>query len=303
MSGQWPPEWEDPEEESSAEADQLDTEAEARLSEVAAYLASVPVPALPDAVEARINAALAAEAAGSHGLGPAPARARVRRHSVRRHSGDGGGSRRSFLRRPVVAVASLVICLLLAGLGFTLTRGSTPQTESSAASSSAAGSSFAAGSGSAGSRAAGIAPAAPAASAAESGPQYAGPASSFLVTASGTRYKRATLSEQVRTRLTALGSPRASIPAASASSASAGAAVSAAPSAALRGCVLHLMGDVPPRLVDRATYQGEPAYVIASSTRVWVVGLGCTATKTELIVSVALAGLPGNLRALVSVEQ
>jgi hypothetical protein len=288
MSGQWPPEWEDQEEESSAAADQLDTEAEARLSEVAAYLASVPVPVLPDAVETRINAALAAEAAGSHALGPAPARARVRRHSVRRHSG-GGRSRRDFLRRPVVAVGSLVVCLLLAGLGFTLTLGSTPQTESSSAASGTAGSSFAAGSSSAGSRAAGIAPAA---SAAESGPEYAGAASSFLVTASGTRYQRASLSEQVRTRLTAkgaAGSPGASVPAAGASSTSTG----AGPTAALRGCVLHLTGDVPPRLVDRATYQGEPAYVIASSTRVWVVGLGCTATKTELIVSVAMAGLPG----------
>jgi hypothetical protein len=302
MSGQWPPEWEDQEEESSATADQLDTEAEARLSEVAAYLASVPVPVLPDAVETRINAALAAEAAGSRALGPAPGRARVRRHSlsrhsVRRHSG-GGRSRRDFLRRPVVAVGSLVVCLLLAGLGFTLSLGSTPQTESNSAASGTAGSSFAAGSSSAGSRAAGIAPAA---SAAESGPEYAGAASSFLVTASGTRYQRASLSEQVRTRLTAkgaAGSPGASVPAEGASSTSTG----AGPTAALRGCVLHLTGDVPPRLVDRATYQGEPAYVIASSTRVWVVGLGCTAAKTELIVSVALAGLPGNLRALVSVE-
>jgi hypothetical protein len=302
MSGQWPPDWEDQEEESSAAADQLDTEAEARLSEVAAYLASVPVPVLPDAVETRINAALAAEAAGSRALGPAPARARVRRHSVRRHGvrrhGGGGRSRRDFLRRPVVAVGSLVVCLLLAGLGFTLALGSTPQTESSSAASGTAGSSFAAGSGSAGSRAAGIAPAA---SAAESGPKYAGAASSFLVTASGTRYQRASLSEQVRTRLSAkgaAGSPGASIPAAGASSTSTG----AGPTPALSGCVLHLTGDVPPRLVDRATYQGEPAYVIASSTRVWVVGLGCTAAKTELIVSAALAGLPGNLRALVSVE-
>jgi hypothetical protein len=298
MSGQWPPEWEDQEEESFAAADQLDTEAEARLSEVAAYLASVPVPVLPDAVETRINAALAAEAAGSHALGPAPTRARVRRHGGKRNSG--GRSRRDFLRRPVVAAGALVVCLLLAGLGFTLALGSTPQTESSSAASGTAGSSFAAGSSSAESRAGGIAPAA---SAPESGPQYAGPASSsFLVTASGTRYQRATLSEQVRARLTAngaAGSPGASIPAASASSASAG----AGPTAALRGCVLRLTGDVLPRLVDRATYQGEPAYVIASSARVWVVGLGCTATKTELIVSVALAGLPGNLRALVSVEQ
>jgi hypothetical protein len=77
----------------------------------------------------------------------------------------------------------------------------------------------------------------------------------------------------------------------------------AVPSPTLRGCVLHLTGGAPPRLVDRATYQGEPAYVVASSSRVWVVGLGCTAAKTELIGSVALAGLRGNLRALVSVEQ
>lgn len=308
MSGHWPPEWEDPEEEFPEEADQLDAEGEARLSEVAAYLASVPVPVLPDAVEARINAALAAEAAGSHPLGPAPARARVRRHSASGHSG-GGRPRRGFLRRPVVAVGSLVVCLLLAGLGFTLARGSTPGTESSTAGAPAAGSSFAAGSSSAessaaGSGAAGSGPVAVPGPARTSSlaPTYAGSASSFLVTASGTNYQRATLTEQVRTRLTAnrpAESPRTAAPGASATSASAGGATSAA----LRGCVLHLTGGALPRLVDRATYQGEPAYVIASSTSVWVVGLGCTAAKTELIVSVALAGLPGNLRALVSVEQ
>jgi hypothetical protein len=297
MSGHWPPEWEDPEEEFPEEADQSDATVlaeagEARLSEVGAYLASVPVPALPDAVEARINAALAAEAAGSRPLGPAPAQARVRRHSLRRHSlrrhSGGGRPPRGFLRRPVVAVGSLVVCLLLAGLGFTLSRGSTPEPESS--SSAPAGSGFAAGSSSAGSRAAGAPGVVPAASASSSspstlGPQNAGSESSFLVTASGTNYQRATLIGQVHAR--------------SASSTSVG----AAPSAALRGCVLHLTGGALPRLVDRATYQDEPSYVIASSTRVWVVGLGCTAAKTELIVSVALAGLPGNLRALVSVEQ
>jgi hypothetical protein len=302
MSGHWPPEWDDPEEEFPEEADQSDATVlaeagEARLSEVGAYLASVPVPALPDAVEARINAALAAEAAGSRPLGPAPAQARVRRHSLRRHSlrrhSGGGRPPRGFLRRPVVAVGSLVVCLLLAGLGFTLSRGSTPEPESS--SSAPAGSGFAAGSSSAGSssagsRAAGAPGVVHAASASSSspstlGPQNAGSESSFLVTASGTSYQRATLIGQVHAR--------------SASSTSVG----AAPSVALRGCVLHLTGGALPRLVDRATYQDEPSYVIASSTRVWVVGLGCTAAKTELIVSVALAGLPGNLRALVSVEQ
>lgn len=304
MSGQWPPGWEDPEEESPEGADQTDTEAEARLSEVAAYLASVPVPVMPDAVETRIDAALAAEAAGSHALEPAPARVlvhSVRGHSVRRHkvrrdrvgsdSGDGRSRRDLLLRRPVVAAGSLVVCLLLAGLGFTLARGSSPGPSPAAAPAAGTSSSFAARSSAAGSSAAGSSAAAaePAPEASSHRPQYAGSESSFLVTASGTKYQRATLAGQARAR--------------SASSASAGAAVGAEPSAALRGCVLHLTGGALPRLVDQATYQGEPAYVVVSSTRVWVVGLGCTAAKTELIVSVALAGLPGNLRALVSVEQ
>ncbi len=299
MSGQWPPGWEDPEEESPEGADQTDTEAEARLSEVAAYLASVPVPVMPDAVETRIDAALAAEAAGSRAPGPPPARARahsvrghsvrrdsVRRHKVRRDSGDGRSRRDLLLRRPVVAAGSLVVCLLLAGLGFTLARGGSPGPSPAAAPAAGTSSSFPARSSAAGSSAAAAAPA-PRASSRE--PQNAGSESSFLVTASGTKYQRATLAGQARAR--------------SASSASADTAVGATPSAALRGCVLHLTGGATPRLVDRATYQGEPAYVVVSSTRVWVVGLGCTAAKTELIVSVALAGLPGNLRALVSVEQ
>src|SRR5690348_8551489 len=134
MSGHWPPEWDDPEEESPEGADQADTEAEARLSEVSAYLASVPAPVLPDAIEARISAALAAEAGaraehtapadsapadsapagsapagsapadGARNLGPAPARPRVRRHR------GGDGSRRRFRVRPQVVGGSLVTC-------------------------------------------------------------------------------------------------------------------------------------------------------------------------------------------------
>src|SRR5579863_7664095 len=70
MSGQWPPEWDDPED-ISGEADQQDTEAETGLFEVAAYLASVPAPVMPGSVEARISAALAVEAAARAGVVPA----------------------------------------------------------------------------------------------------------------------------------------------------------------------------------------------------------------------------------------
>ena len=52
--------------------------------------------------------------------------------------------------------------------------------------------------------------------------------------------------------------------------------------------VLHLTGQMRPSLVDRATYQGKPAYVIAVTNWAWVVGTGCTATNPELIASVGL---------------
>jgi hypothetical protein len=55
--------------------------------------------------------------------------------------------------------------------------------------------------------------------------------------------------------------------------------------------------------VDRASYDGKPAYVIVAANKVWVVGLACTATNPDLVTSVSLARLPGNLRALLSVER
>ena len=296
MSGHWPPEWEDPEEKFPEEADQpeatvLASGDEARLSEVAAFLASVPAPALPDAVEARISAALAAEAT-TRADHAAPADGTRKSERSRpparagRHRGS-GPPRRGFRLRPALAAGSLVACLLLAGLGYALSRTSS-STESGAASSAGSASSAAApaesrvgeSSAAAGSAAGPVA---------VPGPGHTEAGSPFAVTASGTKYRQATLAEQVRARL--------AVPAPSATSAS------AAPSPALQGCVLHLTNGAVPRLVDWATYQGQPAYVIASSTHVWVVGPSCTEAKTELVESVPLGGLPGNLRALISVEQ
>jgi hypothetical protein len=284
MSGHWPPEWDDPEEEFPPGNDQPDAEAEAQLSEVAAYLASVPAPVLPDAVEARIAAALATEAAaraehaaptdGARKLEPSGARARVRRHR------GGDGSRRRFRVRPVMAAGSLVTCLLLAGLGFGIAQSHDSESTFSSAAAGSAPEPAGAASTSAASSAAG-----PAAVPSAEAPGAAG--SSFAVTASGTKYQQATLAEQVRTRLGGgpFGTSGTAVPAASASATSA----AAVPSQALRGCVLRLTGGAHPRLVDRATYEGEPAYVIADSSHVWVVGLGCTAAKAEVIASVPLA--------------
>jgi hypothetical protein len=54
----------------------------------------------------------------------------------------------------------------------------------------------------------------------------------------------------------------------------------------VRGCVAHFTK--APRLVDLARYQGTPAYVIASASRVWVVGLSCTADRPHLIATAPL---------------
>jgi hypothetical protein len=318
MSGHWPPEWEDSEDEFPQETDQLDPDTVARLSAVTAYLSSVPAPALPDAFEARISAALATEAAERAASGPAddatpavaartlePASTRTRRG---RHHGGGGPRRAS---RALLTSGSVVaVCLVLVGFVVLLSRSASTSSSSSAVAGAAGGSnSSAASSSGAGSSSAAGTSAVPNLP----GPantEFGGNVSNFTVTTSGTKYQAATLAAQVRARLAASGimtqAPSASAPAASASSTAPAPAASASSSAlaassssgapvptALRGCVLRLTGGVLPRLVDRATYQGEAAYIIAGSNRVWVVGLGCTAAKTELIASVPLAGLPG----------
>ena len=319
MSGDWPSEWDDPEEEFPSGAEQQDATGpteigDARLAEVTAYLASVPAPVMPDAVMSRISAALAAEADaragdgtraaasspeggtpsaagatadGNRTLGAPPARARVRRH---RGDAKGHHGFRSPPLKVVKAVTSVMAGLVvIAGIGYGISR------TSGSTSSSAAGSS-------AGESSAVAAPAAPAGSASASSAAaggFLGASPQFEVTASGTKYQAATLAAQVRTRLaipaagasggaSSVPEPSKTSSAAAATSSNASASGTRAPTSALRGCVLHLTGGRPPRLVDRATYQGTPAYVIASSSHVWVVGLGCTATNAELITSVAL---------------
>jgi hypothetical protein len=317
MSGQWPPEWDDPAD-LPGEADQHDTEAEAGLSEVAAYLASVPAPVMPGGVEARISAALAVEAAaragiaapasgdaagggtaqspgsvqpdraaGARVLGPAPARARVRRRGVRER-------RRQRDVREILGkfvIGPLAVCLLIAVIAFGLSR-----TGSSSSSSSANSLAGAPAAGAASPAAAGGKSDLPGSSAAASAPMAVpSPASSaaastagFAVIESGTMYQRSTLTEQARAQVLA---NKAQEPGpAGTSSSSTSSVVRAAPTAQLRACVLKVTGGVLPELVDKATYQGTPAYVIASSSRVWVVGLGCTEARPQVIVSVPAAG-------------
>lgn len=256
-----------------------------QLDAVGSFLASVPAPALPESFERRITAALAAEAAARQiaadqiaadqgtqtPVATSPAAPRRRRPSLR--------------LRPAMAF-TLVVAFLLAGFGYLLSNvggsvtSSGPEAASSASSSSS--------------------PAQQPVSGAAGGvhPAIERPGG-FVVTASGIAYQAATLRAQVRGELAAHGgggsatrAPGMSPAGTAASNPAGGVAGGYLPSKALVGCVLHLTRDVAPSLVDEATYQARPVYVIAVPGRAWVVGRGCTASRSALIATVALTAAP-----------
>ena len=322
------------------------------LSEVTAFLASVPSPDLPPSFEARISAAIAAEAAAratitradaTETVGPpivvagaddekstvrsedqkefspvaaegdsaTSANRRPRRTSraSRRAVGAAGpghsrpDGRRRRLRMPSAQASGwlVVCCLVIAGFGYIFAHASGSSSSSSAASSAAV---PASGSGTKsshdqGNAALGQEPSSSASAAAPAG---------FTFVESGTRYQRSTLAGLVRgvtndfafSGESGAVTPASSAPASAAEStpsdeASASAAGSSiqvrhVPSPALTGCVSQLTGGVEPTLVDRASYDGIPAYIIAVRSHVWVVRLGCTATDPQLITQAPLKG-------------
>jgi hypothetical protein len=361
MSGQWPPEWEDSDTGLPDEWTVDDVGLDPEASEVTLFLASVPSPVLPASFEARISAAIAAEATAratgtaSDGIestrtepvnpgiagaetddaettgrssppgfspagtesGSATAAKHRRRHisaasglaaSKSRPAGSRPDGRRRRFRLPSPAVTGpLLVILVIAGFAvlFTQLGGSS----SSSSSGLASGGTSAEGAPSAASGHSSAA-AGRGAAAAPAGPQYATNLfglSRFAVIESGTLYQGSTLASQVRTELIAVtpgavtpaastpysasATPAASASASVAASASSAGVPSSAPSAKLAGCVSRVTGGVTPRLVDRATYGGIPAYIIAVPSHVWVVKLGCTAADPQEIRSVSLTGL------------
>jgi hypothetical protein len=285
------------------------------LAAVSRVLASVPAPSMPDAVESRITAALAAEAATRQAASPAaagaagaaaaagspadspadspaasPAASEERSRRLRLvHSGRSKSHARGF--RPAMAVLSAAACLVLVGFGYLLSR--TGSSSSSAPASAAApavlpagaaASAAASGHAAAGSAAQPSAGKAISPSASALRPLEGQQAMPFLVTNSGTDYEQATLAAQVRGELNRRSKPSGT------GRQSSGSSGGLPPSQPLIGCVEHVTGNVPPRLVDQATYEGKAAYVIAVSDYAWVVGPGCTASNSDLIASVALPG-------------
>ena len=327
MSGQWSPESEDPDTGLSDEWTPDEAGLDPEASAVTSFLASAPSPVLPTAFEARISAAIAAEAtARANGTGSpsaaaadaettaaASTSAKHRRRSstasgrAARRSGPTGSrpdGRRRRLRMPsAVVMAPLLVVLLLAGFGYLFTRTDNSSTSSSAAASSAAAGSVSSSSGPVAEPAAGHV-------SNQSAPHSEilrnGGGAKFVITESGTKYRGSTLASQVREQLNAQNevTPAASAPGrvTPGTEASASAPAPAVTPATLTGCVSRLTDGAAPSLVDRASYDGIAAYIIAVPTKAWVVGLDCTAADLHEITSVSLTGLSGNLSALGSVE-
>ena len=245
-----------------------------QLGTVSSTLASAPLPPLPDAVESRITAALAAEAAlraeaATTGEPRHTAQRPRGRTGPRRSRGDASGPPRGPRRlRPAVLVSGAAAgVLVLFGAVFGLIHLASGSSSPSAASSSQS------------VPFSGPNAAAPAAGGRVGGSAEKGP---FTITTSGTRYEPATLATQVRTLLAAK-SAGLTLPSRASAQLPSGTSF-----ATLSACVLHLTHQVRPSLVDWATYQGKPAYVIAVPDHAWVVGPDCTASDSHQIASIGL---------------
>jgi hypothetical protein len=285
------------------------TAAADNLAAVSTLLASVPAPPMPDDITARIEAALAAEAASRAASpavpaarGPVPAapgRDGVTRRAAARNPKIWSGG---WLRSPVtlrVAAGAAVAAVVLGG-GFAAIRlaGSSGTSGTAGSSSAAEGSGTSAGSGAAGATAQSPNAAAPAAVPALTY-RAGGRSRPFTVLTSSADLGPGTLAREVGRlvlggRTGAQQGTKAS-PGPSAERNAASGIPGFAP-ATLEGCVTRVADGGHVRLVQTGRYQGQQAVIIAVSpagggpVRIWVVGTGCSATSSDVIAQMALPG-------------
>lgn len=278
-----------------------------QLAAVSEELAAAPALALPRQVERRIAAALLIEAAtrdaaasqpGRDASGPQPdRRTRAWKRPVPLFS--------RAVTVPLGVLVPAVVCLLLAVGGYAVSL-----SDASPSHPVAEGASTASAPGSPASAARG-----PRSGAAIEGPggsalrhdtlsSRSGTGTAFVVLTSGTDYQPATLQGQVREEIQVIPSPsvtpvpvvtgvrtQATSPQgqASATEPAGNQHGDTAPSGSLVGCVMRITDDREPALVDRASYESRPAYVIAVPSRVWVAPLTCTAAHPGVITSQPLS--------------
>jgi hypothetical protein len=293
------------------------------LAEVTTLLASVHPPPIPQHLTARIQAALATEAAaqaarpgekarpGQAGPGERAAAAAAPagtepggtepagtgptangHHPQQQMPRHGRRPRLPRLGPPVAlrALAAAAAVVLLAGGVYELTQLGASSTSSSSAGSSAAG------------------PEVPAPDSQSHGAPAAGPAlryrhaggpASITAVMSGTDYTPGSLSGQVAAQLArsgrsaAVAGPNTAGPeqthSPAAVSGGRAATFGGIPVSALAGCVNRIAAGGRVLLVDVARYQGGPATVIVTRPagggpeQIWVVGPGCSASRSDLL--------------------
>ena len=260
---------------------------DAQLAEVSALLTRSAAPPMPDALTARIEAAIAAEAAtraaaaadGAVAADPAGGSNRSR-DGAARPSRRPGGPRRSWLALRVAAVTAAVVVVAGGGYGVARLLSVSPGLKSAAGTAAPAANSAPRSPGvSGGLRAPG------------SQPAGGGSVPGARVVSSGTDYQPGQLKVQVSATLARFGK-------------NAMAGASPGPSGASRAsgavpprlaCVSHVPGGTSPILVDQAHYQGRPATVIvvpgatSRTLRALVIAGDCTATTSHVL---AIATLP-----------
>jgi hypothetical protein len=272
---------------------------DAQLADLPALLADVPAPPMPDALTARIAAALAEEAAArSAGVpaGAAAAQAAADGDAAAAQPGDaangarGRGTRRaarapgpgrSRLALRIATVAAVVVVIVGGGFGVSrLFSGTSAHTAAS---------------GSAPVPATHTAPRIALQAPNQSGGTKSGNkdhsaasgSTGYHVAASGTNYEPGRLGAQVKSVLSQPGR----LPASPVKGTS-----STLRMAGLTSCLAHVVGTQQPRLVDLAHYDRRPAIVIVlpagpNTLRVLVVGPRCSATTTDLLASTTLHGV------------
>ena len=276
------------------------------LAGVTALLADAQPPPMPEHLAARIQTAIAAEAARRVALPAQAASAapdagaagearqattepagtgvpdgRAARHG--RHGRDRTRQRRPGFASPVAlrAMAAAAAVVVLAGGGYEIAQhvgGSSSPSETSAGSAPRT------------QQGPFSAPAAIPAPARRLHYVHAGPAD-IPVVESGTNYTPATLRDQVTSVVatygplvrSGLGGSHSPVPA------------GGTPESALGGCVTRIARGQHVLLVDVASYRGTPAMVIVTRAaaggpeQVWVVGTGCSSTNSHLLTHVTLA--------------
>jgi hypothetical protein len=240
-----------------------------QLAGVSVLLASVPAPVMPDRVARQLDTVLAAEVAGRDNAERARGDGAAESPAPRRPDGHRGFR---LLSLRVLAPVAAVVVLAAGGYGLSRLVGPASQTTASPAASSAARSATPSAAGGAKSAGRANVPAA--------GPARITPG--IVVVTSTTNFSRAGLAQQVRAALLVSpvpGSTRAA-------------------TAQLRGCVLGLIGDHPPQLVESVRFEGRPATLVVAragaTDTAWIAARDCSATNRHVLASTSLpSGISG----------